>query len=54
MTTSELLIERLESLHKLIESMEFESPALDSHIVEDKRIIAKLTRFETQENDSEE
>jgi hypothetical protein len=54
MTTLELLIERLEGLHKLIEQTEYDSPAVDSHIVEDKRIIAKLTKMEASEDDSED
>ena len=54
MTTSELLIERLEGLHKLIEQMEYDSVMVDSHIVEDKRIIAKLTKLEASEDDSED
>jgi hypothetical protein len=54
MTTLELLIERLEGLHKLIEQTEYDSPAVDSHIVEDKRIIAKLTKMEALEDDSED
>lgn len=54
MTTTELLIERLEGLHKLIEQMEYDSVMVDSHIVEDKRIIAKLTKLEASEDDSED
>jgi hypothetical protein len=54
MTITELLIERLEGLHKLIEETEYDSPRVDSHIVEDKRIIAKLTKMEASEDDSED
>lgn len=54
MTTTELLIERLEGLHTLIEQMEYDSAMVDSHIVEDKRIIAKLTKLEASEDDSED
>lgn len=40
----DLLIDRLEDLISLVETQEFESPQIDSSIVETKRIISQIQK----------